>query len=96
MKSLEHWFKRKRYGYGSTPATVKGWLIITTYLFIEIALAMILLKDTLEKTFSIEVGVFLAATAILTTLLVLISSKKSPSNKWRWGRTVRDIDKEDL
>jgi hypothetical protein len=38
MDKSSYWFKRKRYGWGFTPATWQGWAVVLGYLIVVIAL----------------------------------------------------------
>jgi hypothetical protein len=92
-KSL--WFKRKRYGYGSSPSTLQGWALLTAYVAVIIGSASLLLKDAPEKTYTAEVGTFTSITLAITLIFLLIGYKKSPSSKWRWGIKPSDNPEED-
>lgn len=85
MKSEnKYWFKRKRYGYGWTPSSKEGWLLILAYLVI-ITMGVILFSDKLESgetLYSIGYLIFIITT---TSVLLLLTVRKAPKGKWRWG-----------
>lgn len=90
-----YWFKRRRYGYGWTPVTWRGWVTIVVFLVVVVAGAAIILKDTPRNTFSSEVYTFLAFVAVATALIFAVSLAKGPKPKWRWGSRPGDDPRED-
>jgi hypothetical protein len=95
MKSKsKYWFKRKRYGYGWTPSSKEGWLLILVYLAVVI-LGVFFFSDKLESGdmfYSIAYSVFVI---ISTTLLLLLTVRKAPKGKWRWGWKEGDDEDQD-
>lgn len=70
------WFKAKTYGYGWTPVTWQGWLVVGIYLVFVIWLSTIFAPG-------IEYfGLMLLATIVL----IWISAKKGEKARWRWGK----------
>lgn len=91
-KQDDHWFKRRRYGWGWTPVTWQGWITVLGALVL-ILLNSLLLTDrivtpTLITLFSIN-------TLAVVVLLVLISYLKGPKPRWRWGKSPKDT-KDDI
>jgi len=82
----KYWFSRKRYGYGWTPSTTRGWLAILLYVIVVILGANVLLKDVPDNTYTKEVGYFLGFTALATAILYISVRKRSPKAKWQWGK----------
>ncbi len=76
------WFKRKRYGYGWTPATYQGWLVVLAYI-ISILFFAYLAKNYIS-VFDVVVG-FVIPTLMLSMLLIIISWAKGEKPKWQWG-----------
>jgi hypothetical protein len=73
-----YWFSAKRYGWGWTPSTWQGWLVLVGYVALVIW-ANILLGhggDVLRR--ALVVGG-------LTLALVLICWVKGEPSRWRWG-----------
>lgn len=67
MKKNKIWFVNKTYGYGWTPATWEGWLVLLIWLIIFIPL-------TLTIKYNWILG--LAGVFLLTGLLIYICYKK--------------------
>lgn len=80
--SNEYWFKRKRYGWGWTPATWQGWLIIATYLGLILMFSLTIDENspTREVVFT-----FILPVTLLTITLLRICYRKGEKPKWQWG-----------
>lgn len=79
----EHlWFKRKLYGWGWTPATWQGWLVIFAY----IVLVLLFAFTVDEKSPTNEI-IFTSALPItlLTVTLIRICYKTGEKPRWQWG-----------
>jgi len=77
MKSNKIWFVNKTYGYGWTPSTWEGWLVVLIWFILFIPLAIY-----------IEYNVTLGMIGILliTGLLIYVCYKKGEKPRWRWGK----------
>jgi hypothetical protein len=76
MRKNELWFGAKTYGYGWTPITWQGWLVVGIYLVLVIGLSTYL-----------EPGIeYFGLTFLATATLVWISAKKGEKARWRWGK----------
>jgi hypothetical protein len=77
-----YWFKRKLYGWGWTPATWQGWLIIASYVMLVLIFA-----STVDDTSPVrEVAfTFILPVAFLTITLMRICYKKGEKPRWQWG-----------
>lgn len=94
MKSKhELWFKRRRYGWGWTPTTWQGWLVVTTALLIMIA-DVVFATSIGERPTAWQVTLFLAILAIAVVGLVAVGYRRGPKPKWRSGS--RPDDNPDL
>jgi hypothetical protein len=81
MKKNKIWFVNKTYGYGWTPATWEGWLVIFLWLILFIPLTL-----TMEHNWILGlIGIF-----FITSLLIYVSYKKGEKPRWQWGGK-RDI-----
>ena len=76
-----YWFKRKLYGWGWTPVTWQGWLIIALYV---IFLVIILERPNIEAYSQSQVLVNLVLPFIIGTgILFIICYKKGEKPKWQ-------------
>jgi hypothetical protein len=77
-----YWFKRKLYGWGWTPCTWQGWVMVLGYIAIVLTIALTA-DDTIptEDAFLTIIGPVIALTAIL----IAICYKKGEKPKWQWG-----------
>lgn len=95
MKNVnKYWFKRKRYGYGWTPSSKRGWLLISIYLFVVI-FGGYFFSDKLESGNIFYSIAYLIFIIVSTTILLLITIRKAPKGRWRWGWNEADNPKED-
>lgn len=75
------WFKRKKYGWGWTPANLKGWLASLLY---------VVLAATITLLAPISMPAFLIGIFILTSSFIFICYKKGETPKWSWGPEKKD------
>ncbi len=92
----KYWFKRKRYGYGWTPATKEGWFSLVGLIVVMIVTGVALLKDVPEDTYQAEVGYFILLINIETLLFFWLLRNRAPKPKWRWGKSDTDNSHEDI
>jgi hypothetical protein len=78
-----YWFKRKLYGWGWTPATWEGWLVIVFFLGAIIWNAFRI--DGMQHSVSDSVMNFVPQTVILVGILIGICFWKGEPPKWMWG-----------
>lgn len=83
------WFKPKTHGYGSYPASWKGWALIVVFGLVQLAMAIMLLvphgsqAETVDLT---RVAAFMLGTAVLTGLFLWLCKLKTGGEwRWRWG-----------
>ncbi len=72
------WFKRKRYGYGWSPATKEGWIVTIIFLLLIFSIAIKYSKANPIK--------FMSYLILLVTVFMLIAYKKGEKPKWQWGK----------
>ncbi len=81
-----YWFKAKLYGWGWTPATWQGWLVILVYIALISILVFMRENSILGNPDSGSNFLTLAMPIIvLTILLITICYKKGEKPQWRWG-----------
>lgn len=78
-----YWFKAKLYGWGWTPATWQGWLVVL--LFITLILLNFYYIDTRSHSVSDTLLNVVPRTAILIILLILICYLTGEKPRWQWG-----------
>jgi hypothetical protein len=79
MKKL--WFKRKLYGYGWTPCSWEGWLVV----FIWVVFFVIAMSNIDHESFKNILFIILS-----TAFLILVSYKKGEKPRWQWGKRIED------
>ncbi len=80
-----YWFKRKLYGWGWTPVTWQGWLVVLAAVGLIIWFAVGLGKnpDPVALTrFFVGLGIVIAG-------MLFICVKKGESPRWQWGPPKR-------
>jgi hypothetical protein len=78
----EFWFKPRSFGYGATPTTWEGWLVVAAYLLVVAGCVAFTMRD---KTFSSWVG-GVAGIAIATTVMTAAAWLKTDGQWiWHWG-----------
>jgi hypothetical protein len=78
-----YWFRAKWFGWGWTPATWQGWLVIIVYIGI-VTTPGILMADRIEtgEEFS---KLFLPLLIVSTAVLLWICYLKGEKPRWSWG-----------
>ncbi len=86
-----YWFKAKLYGWGWTPATWQGWLVMFIYLVLIFLLLLTREEDIVGNPDSgSNVLVFALPIILLTALLISICYKKGEKPRWQWGLPKTD------
>ena len=76
------WFKAKTYGWGWTPATWQGWVVILIYVATIAAAAFLFLRPELATVGWIG---YFSTIAVATTMLIGVCYKTGEKPGWRWG-----------
>jgi len=71
------WFRRKSFGWGWTPNTWQGWLIIVLYVAGLVGAVTAFDKPTDALALTISLG-------FLTFGLILLSYRYGESPRWQW------------
>lgn len=79
MKKNKIWFVNKTYGYGWTPATGEGWLVVFFWLVLFIPLTLIIEHNWILGL----IGIF-----FITGLLLFVAYKKGEKPCWQWGKKL--------
>lgn len=75
------WFRRKLYGWGWTPITWQGWMVIIIWI-IFFYFALLMMNHEWFKNFLFMV--------LSTFFLIYICYKKGEKPKWQWGKRKED------
>lgn len=78
------WFKAKKYGYGWTPSTWQGWVILAGYFFLNIATFFRI--DSTSNSVSDTLMNFIPEMIMNTLALIVICYLTGEKPKWRWGK----------
>lgn len=86
---MTNWFKPRRFGYGATPTTWQGWLIIVAFpiLLIIVALVLFVVYPAPSGGWAVaRVAVFLLIDAVAVLgLIAFVRRKTEGAWRWRWG-----------
>ena len=93
MTHKPYWFKRKRYGFGWTPATKEGWIVISIYLALVFGGSALLTSNPKDLA---GAAAFTAFMVVATIGLIIITYIKGPHPKWRWGKDENHNPVEDI
>jgi hypothetical protein len=81
---MEHpWFKAKTFGWGWTPATWQGWVVMLMYVATIAGSAFVSLWP--RASVAGWIGYF-SAIAVATVLLMAVCYKTGEKPGWRWGK----------
>jgi uncharacterized membrane protein YhaH (DUF805 family) len=81
------WFRAKKYGWGWTPASIEGWLVLAAFVVL-VALDAVVLRYRTQHgvpVFRALVSFYLRL-AILVVALIVICLKTGEPPRWRWGK----------
>ncbi|USN96268.1 MAG: hypothetical protein H6797_04300 [Candidatus Nomurabacteria bacterium] len=95
-QSKKYWFKRKRYGWGWTPVTLQGWLIIAALFAVVITAGITVLPPKPEQPTASQLVLFIGIVVADIVAVMLITSAKGPAPRWRWGKKPGDNPDEDF
>jgi len=71
-----YWFKPKRFGYGATPATVEGWLVVLGFVGLVVAIMRLVRSNPLRLGLIVP---------LLAGFVILVARKTEGDWRWRWG-----------
>ncbi|MFZ2153638.1 MAG: hypothetical protein WAV16_00180 [Candidatus Moraniibacteriota bacterium] len=77
-----YWFKAKLFGWGWTPATWQGWLVMLAYVFFLIIFSLTIDKNSSDKE---ALNTFVFPVVLLTFVFIFIAYKKGEKPRWNWG-----------
>lgn len=83
-----HWFKRKLYGFGWTPAKWEGWAVLFGYVTLVFTLVFIQAPETADADVAKNILLPILAATIL---FIAIAWRTGESLKWQWGDKKQEI-----
>ena len=93
MKKI--WFKNKTYGFGWTPCTWQGWVIMLFFIVLLTMNVLVLIPNDLTPVpVTSDIIWFFIREAILITALIYICYQTGEKPEWRWGRKIKDTREE--
>lgn len=83
-----YWFRQKQFGFGATPNTWQGWLLMIASAFIIAALAFgaDFVRDNAVRLALIAVGI----PAVLIPVVLITHAKTEGGWRWRWRRAQNE------
>ncbi len=87
MAKKEFWFVRKTYGWGWTPATWQGWLVLLVYILFIIWNSWSVDMYT-RSVHAVNLSL-LPRTLLATAILLVICYLKGETPKWQWGKKTK-------
>lgn len=82
QRSHRPWFKTKKYGWGWTPASLEGWVVLIGALVLYLGAILI---AALTASDPVVLVVTLVGSVLLTIVLVGVSMMTGEKPRWRWG-----------
>ncbi len=83
MITATRWFKRKKYGWGWTPATWQGWLVLAVYLVFIVRMFRHI--DAQSHSGSDTLIGFFIPLIVSTAILLIVCYLTGESPRWQWG-----------
>ena len=84
QKNKRHWFRARKNGYGWTPASFEGYLVIFLYIILNIGLFIRINRNS-DSGSDTLIG-FGPIFVILTLILIFTCLLKGEKTNWNWGR----------
>jgi len=80
------WFRAKRYGWGWTPASIEGWLVMAAFLVAVVLDAAVLIYRVRHGVSPRQALIlFYVSLAALVAALLVVCWKTGERPRWRWG-----------
>jgi hypothetical protein len=80
------WFHARSYGWGWTPATIEGWLVVAAFVAATLINTGVLVYRTRAGSHSRSAMLaFLLAQAVCVGLVIAICWMTGERPRWRWG-----------
>jgi len=91
------WFEPKLYGYGATPVTWEGWLIVLAFVAAAVVAAWAFIGfDRSVKPTTVNLIAFLVTIVVLVAALWVVSQATTGGEwRWRWGSMNQEWTRQD-
>ena len=83
-----YWFKAKLYGWGWTPVTWQGFIIIAVFVVFLVRISVTLPAEATQT----ELIKFFAEIIFSITILLAICYKTGEKPHWQWGPPKKDTE----
>jgi len=83
-----YWFKRKLFGWGWTPVTWQGWLVILFFIIFLIKNGLNLSSEIVPT--DTELFWFFTRIILAIIVLILICYRFGEKPRWQWGLPKKD------
>ena len=81
-----YWFKRKLYGWGWTPATWEGWIVLAIFILYITSIAIGISNQAKSGLLTDgDTTEFIIKVLIAVAVLIYICFKKGEKPRWQWG-----------
>ena len=81
----KYWFKRKRYGWGWTPATWQGWLSVSVFVSVLLLASLSLLPEQNPQP-----AKFVLVAVAATFCFLMLCVRTGESLRFQWGDKNKD------
>jgi hypothetical protein len=80
------WFRAKRYGWGWTPITIQGWLVLAAYVAaVTVDVVVLIHRVRADDNFQWALTTFCLWLAGLVATLIAVCWLTGERPGWRWG-----------
>jgi hypothetical protein len=80
------WFRARSYGWGWTPASIEGWLVLALFLVLTVASTLIFVtRIRAAADWRLVTALFILWMALLAGILMVIAWATGERPRWRWG-----------
>ncbi len=73
----KYWFKPRGFGYGATPITWEGWMVVIVFIIYILSISVLITEGGSIGKYLLYVFVGIVAVAVI--------SKKKTDGKWKWS-----------
>jgi len=79
------WFRAKTYGWGWTPASIEGWLVLAVFV-VGVGADIVVLKHRIVPgALGAAFTIFFAVLTILVGALIAVCWMTGERPRWHWG-----------